>query len=93
MTHYHVTKWVDHFPLYSEEDNKDLDNLIRELFEDRRKQKKTPIAIHCKGGIGRTCTFICLFYIYKKLKSKFIFRGMFAKKGIQSSLLAMTNNN
>lgn len=68
VTHYHVKQWIDQFPIYTEKDFKELDKVIRELYS-KRKGKSTPSVVHCKGGIGRSCTFICLFYVFQKLKS------------------------
>lgn len=62
-----MKQWIDQFPIYTEEDFKDLDNLIREIYEKKNSNKKHPSVVHCKGGIGRSCTFISLYYIYKKL--------------------------
>lgn len=70
VTHYHVKQWIDQFPIYTDEDFFELDKLIRELHHKKAKAGRFPSVVHCKGGIGRSGTFIALYYVFKKLKGK-----------------------
>ena len=79
VTHYHLKGWVDHFPIYKEEDFIALDKIIREIYLKKSNRKKAPSVVHCKGGIGRSCTFISLYYIFKRIKGNLINKRIIKK--------------
>lgn len=68
VTHYHLKQWIDHFPLYTDDQFALLDEFIRAFYLIRLNNRKYPSVVHCKGGIGRTCTFISMFYVYKRIR-------------------------
>ena len=48
----------------------ELDKFVREIHKEKLHMKKSPSVVHCKAGIGRSCTFLSLYYVYKKLKGE-----------------------
>ena len=67
VTQIHFTEWKD-----KDVPEEEYDKFI-EAFEciDRGKKDKnnkdTPVVVHCSAGVGRTGTFIAMYYLYKEI--------------------------
>ena len=67
VTQIHFTEWKD-----KDVPEEEYDKFI-EAFDaiDRgrkdKNNKDTPVVVHCSAGVGRTGTFIAMYYLYKEI--------------------------
>ena len=67
ITQIHFTEWKDK-DVPEEEFDKFIDAF--ECIDRGRKNKNnqdTPVVVHCSAGVGRTGTFISMYYLYKEI--------------------------
>lgn len=68
ITQLHFTEWKDK-DVPEEEFDKFIDAF--EFIDRGRKNNKnnqdTPVVVHCSAGVGRTGTFIAMYYLYKEI--------------------------
>ena len=70
VTQIHFTEWKD-----KDVPEEEYDKFI-EAFDaiDRgrkdEKNKDTPVVVHCSAGVGRTGTFIAMYYLYKEIEGQ-----------------------
>ena len=65
----HITNWPDNFIPTTQ--NGEVYNVILDIIlEVERNKGDGPIVSHCSAGIGRTGTFIAMYYLYKEIKDQ-----------------------
>jgi len=61
----HITNWPDNF---IPTQNGEVFNVFKDIIlETERDKGDGPIVSHCSAGIGRTGTFIAMYYLYKEI--------------------------
>ena len=61
----HITNWPDN--LIPTQNGEVFDAFIEIILETGRDKGDGPIVSHCSAGIGRTGTFIAMYYLYKEI--------------------------
>ena len=65
----HITNWPDNF--IPDTSNLEVFNVFIEIILIAERNKGDgPIVSHCSAGIGRTGTFIAMYYLYKEIKDQ-----------------------
>ena len=65
----HITNWPDNFIPTTQ--NGEVFNVLLEIIYTADKYRGDgPIVSHCSAGIGRTGTFIAIYYLYKEIKAQ-----------------------
>ena len=65
----HITNWPDNFIPTTQ--NGEVFNVLLEIISIAEKYREDgPIVSHCSAGIGRTGTFIAIYYLYKEIKAQ-----------------------
>ena len=65
----HITNWPDN--IIPNIQNGEIFNVLLEIIMIIEKIKGDgPIVSHCSAGIGRTGTFIAMYYLYKEIKAQ-----------------------
>jgi len=65
----HITNWPDNFIPTTQ--NGEVFNVLLEIISTADKYRGDgPIVSHCSAGIGRTGTFIAIYYLYKEIKAQ-----------------------
>ena len=65
----HITNWPDNF-IPNTQNGEVYNVLIDVILTAERNKGNGPIVSHCSGGIGRTGTFIAMYYLYKEIKDQ-----------------------
>ena len=65
----HITNWPDNY--IPDIQNIEIFNVLEEIILTAERIKGDgPIVSHCSAGIGRTGTFISIYYLYKEIKDQ-----------------------
>jgi protein tyrosine phosphatase len=65
----HITNWPDNF-IPNTQNGEVYNVLIDVILKAEKNKGNGPIVSHCSGGIGRTGTFIAMYYLYKEIKDQ-----------------------
>ena len=65
----HITNWPDNF-IPNTQNGEIFNVLIDIILTTERNKGDGPIVSHCSAGIGRTGTFIAMYYLYKEIKDQ-----------------------
>ena len=65
----HITNWPDNF-IPTTQSGEVFNVLLEIILATERYKGDGPIVSHCSAGIGRTGTFIAMYYLYKEIKDQ-----------------------
>lgn len=66
VTHYHINNWED-LSVVSPADRTHFMDLVKTLFKSLQDRPDEPALFHCSAGVGRTGTFLTIFFLYQEL--------------------------
>lgn len=65
VTHYHIDNWED-LSVVSQSDQTHFMDLVKTLYKSLKSRPEEPALFHCSAGVGRTGTFLTIFYLYQE---------------------------
>ena len=69
VIHIHITNWPDNF-IPNIQNGEIFNTLLEIILLAEEYKADNPIVSHCSTGIGRTGTFISMYYLYKEIKDQ-----------------------
>ena len=75
ITQIHFTGWPDH-DIPQSEDGQNyfifeiLNEIIEKIDEINKEKGEDPIVVHCSAGVGRTGTFVSMYFLDKEIKDQ-----------------------